>query len=165
MSSGFFEAWVDNLAKTGSYKAKSVDWNEKDDNIPFKIDIHHNHRLASGGTNDLSNLTLIVMFHAYDFDVHASKHRGESQNFVLKNALQRQNENIDKGFVYQSSGNVSVRDICFGECCDKCEVAPPKVNTAILEKSAELKKRIKTDTAKTPTTCVARFKTSEGLGM
>jgi len=114
--------------------------------FPYKIDIHHNKRLSSGGEglNNLSNFSLIVMFNSYDFDVHAVKHQGESKNFILDKCLSRQNDDNDKGIIYQSSNHFNVQSEYFGDCCDKCDVLKkPKLNQKALQKSVELKNRIK----------------------
>jgi len=84
------------------------------------------------------------MFNSYDFDVHAVKHQGESKNFILDKCLSRQNDDNDKGIIYQSSNHFNVQSEYFGDCCDKCDVLKkPKLNQKALQKSVELKNRIK----------------------
>ena len=83
----------------------------------------------------------MVKFKSYAFDIHASKHQGESKNFIMKSVLERKNEHDDDNLIYQSSNLVSVRGDYFQECCDKCEVNKPRVNSNLLEKSAKLKQR------------------------
>ena len=141
VSEEFFEAWGDNMAQNGEHRPQDVNWDKKKGAIPYKIEIHHNDRLVSGGKNSLRNFSLMVKFKSYAFDIHASKHQGESKNFVMKSVLERKNEHDDDNLIYQSSNLVSVRGDYFQECCDKCEVNKPRVNSNLLEKSAKLKQR------------------------
>ena len=156
VSEDYFVAWMNNMAKNGEYSPKSVKWNKKGETIPYKIDIHHNRRLSSGGDglNNLSNLSLIVMFNSYDFDVHGFKHQGESKNFILEKCLTQKNNDNDDCIIYQSSNYFNVRSEYFRDCGDKCEVkSKPKINQKTLQKSAELKSRIKSHPNKNTKQC------------
>ena len=150
ISEGFFEAWVDNMAQNGQHRPQDVNWDKKKGAIPHNIEIHHNERLVSGGKNSLRNFSIMVKFKSYAFDIHASKHQGESKNFIMKSVLERKNEHNDDNLIYQSSNLVSVRGDYFQECCDKCEVSKPKVNLNLLEKSAKLKQRTASKNVKKP---------------
>ena len=146
ISEDYFVAWMNNMAKNGEYTPQSVEWKKKDGAIPYKIDIHHNRRLSSGGEglNNLSNFSLIVMFNSFDFDVHGFKHQGESKNFILEKYLTQNVNDIDVGIIYQSSNHFNVRSDSFCDCCDKCDVCKRlKINEKALQKSAELKNRVK----------------------